>query len=263
MLDPKITFLIAAIVRPFLGASRKFGEWLPLWVPRQPATSPRSPRHYPGLFADESPAAVAQDRRPADPARRVLHAAARGKRLDLASLSSDPRAHRAAGVASEMIGRTVPQHFESMRTGVSPWAGCASGLASTEAQSGRWRLEDGPYHGSRSVRIGSETVSAGSAGRNAGCRSAKSQIPANIGPRRSYEATGDDSSDSGVSGSRRAPRPVIVLVHGAFADASGWSRVIPILQRDGYFVTAVQIPLTSLSDDIETAKRVVDSQKGP
>ena len=29
MLDPKITFLIAAIVRPFLGASRKFGEWLP------------------------------------------------------------------------------------------------------------------------------------------------------------------------------------------------------------------------------------------
>jgi pimeloyl-ACP methyl ester carboxylesterase len=59
------------------------------------------------------------------------------------------------------------------------------------------------------------------------------------------------------------PRPVIVLVHGAFADASGWSRVIPILQRDGYFVTAVQIPLTSLSDDIATAKRVVDSQKGP
>jgi len=43
------------------------------------------------------------------------------------------------------------------------------------------------------------------------------------------------------------PRPAIVLVHGAFADASGWSRVIPILQRDGYFVTAVQIPLTSLS----------------
>ena len=38
------------------------------------------------------------------------------------------------------------------------------------------------------------------------------------------------------------PRPAIVLVHGAFADASGWSRVIPILQRDGYFVTAVQIP---------------------
>jgi len=60
-----------------------------------------------------------------------------------------------------------------------------------------------------------------------------------------------------------SPKPAIVLVHGAFADASGWSRVIPILERDGYFVTAVQIPLTSLSDDIATAKRVVDSQKGP
>ena len=60
-----------------------------------------------------------------------------------------------------------------------------------------------------------------------------------------------------------SPKPAIVLVHGAFADASGWSRVIPILERDGYFVTAVQIPLTSLSDDIATAKRVVDAQKGP
>src|SRR5262245_58722085 len=60
-----------------------------------------------------------------------------------------------------------------------------------------------------------------------------------------------------------SPKPAIVLVHGAFADASGWSRIIPILERDGYFVTAVQIPLTSLSDDVATAKRVVDSQKGP
>jgi pimeloyl-ACP methyl ester carboxylesterase len=61
----------------------------------------------------------------------------------------------------------------------------------------------------------------------------------------------------------QSPKPAIVLVHGAFADASGWSRVIPILERDGYFVTAVQIPLTSLSDDIATAKRVVDAQKSP
>jgi len=55
----------------------------------------------------------------------------------------------------------------------------------------------------------------------------------------------------------------IVLVHGAFADASGWSNVIPILERDGYYVTAVQIPLTSLADDIATTKRVLDAQKGP
>ena len=59
------------------------------------------------------------------------------------------------------------------------------------------------------------------------------------------------------------PKPSIVLVHGAFADASGWSKVIPILERDGYYVTAVQIPLTSLADDVATTKRVLDAQKDP
>src|SRR5262252_5370994 len=68
---------------------------------------------------------------------------------------------------------------------------------------------------------------------------------------------------SAVAAAQQTPQKTVVLVHGAFADGSGWSRVIPILERDGYFVTAVQIPLTSLSDDIATAKRVVDSQKGP
>lgn len=59
------------------------------------------------------------------------------------------------------------------------------------------------------------------------------------------------------------PKPSIVLVHGAFADASSWAKVIPILERDGYEVTAVQIPLTALADDIATAKRVIEAQKGP
>src|SRR5215471_9322592 len=68
---------------------------------------------------------------------------------------------------------------------------------------------------------------------------------------------------SAVAAAQQTPQKTVVLVHGAFADGSGWSRVIPILERDGYFVTAVQIPLTSLSDDVATAKRVVDSQKGP
>ena len=58
-------------------------------------------------------------------------------------------------------------------------------------------------------------------------------------------------------------KPTIVLVHGAFADASGWSKVISILQRDGYNVIAVQNPLTSLAADIETTKRVIDAQTGP
>ena len=68
---------------------------------------------------------------------------------------------------------------------------------------------------------------------------------------------------SAAAAAQQTPQKTVVLVHGAFADASGWSRIIPILERDGYFVTAVQIPLTSLSDDIATAKRAVDSQKGP
>src|SRR5712691_8201183 len=57
-------------------------------------------------------------------------------------------------------------------------------------------------------------------------------------------------------------KPAIVLVHGAFADGSGWQRVIPLLERDGYTVTAVQNPLTSFVDDVATTKRVIDAQKG-
>ena len=53
----------------------------------------------------------------------------------------------------------------------------------------------------------------------------------------------------------------IVLVHGAFADGSSWSKVIPILERDGYTVIAVQNPLKSLPDDVATTKRVIDAQK--
>ena len=58
-------------------------------------------------------------------------------------------------------------------------------------------------------------------------------------------------------------RPAIVLVHGAFADASGWAEVIRALQARGYDVTAVQNPLSSYADDVATTKRVIDAQKGP
>ena len=60
-----------------------------------------------------------------------------------------------------------------------------------------------------------------------------------------------------------AAKPTIVLVHGAFADGSSWSKVIPILQRDGYNVIAVQNPLTSLDADVETTKRALAMQTGP
>jgi pimeloyl-ACP methyl ester carboxylesterase len=66
-------------------------------------------------------------------------------------------------------------------------------------------------------------------------------------------------------GSANAQQPVknIVLVHGAFADGSSWSRVIPLLQAKGYHVTAVQIPLTSLADDAAATQRAIDRQDGP
>ena len=55
----------------------------------------------------------------------------------------------------------------------------------------------------------------------------------------------------------------IVLVHGAFADGSGWQGVADILGKDGYAVSVVQEPLTSLADDVAATKRVLDLQAGP
>ncbi len=54
----------------------------------------------------------------------------------------------------------------------------------------------------------------------------------------------------------------IVLVHGAFADGSSWSDIIPLLEAKGYHVTAVQNPLTSLADDVAATRRVLERQKG-
>jgi pimeloyl-ACP methyl ester carboxylesterase len=55
----------------------------------------------------------------------------------------------------------------------------------------------------------------------------------------------------------------IVLVHGAFADGTSWSKVIPLLESKGYNVVAVQNPLTSLADDVAAAKRIIALQDGP
>jgi len=49
----------------------------------------------------------------------------------------------------------------------------------------------------------------------------------------------------------------IVLVHGAWADGSSWSGVIPLLEADGYHVVAVQLPLTSLTDDDAVTQRAI------
>ena len=68
---------------------------------------------------------------------------------------------------------------------------------------------------------------------------------------------------SAVASARAEPVKNIVLVHGAFADGSGWQRVADILGKDGYKVSVVQEPLTSLADDVAATKRVLDLQQGP
>jgi pimeloyl-ACP methyl ester carboxylesterase len=54
----------------------------------------------------------------------------------------------------------------------------------------------------------------------------------------------------------------IVLVHGAWADGSGWKGVYDILVKDGYNVTIVQEPETSFLDDVAATKRILAQQRG-
>lgn len=62
---------------------------------------------------------------------------------------------------------------------------------------------------------------------------------------------------------QNGPVKNIVLVHGAFADGSGWKAVYDILTKKGYHVSIVQNPLTSLKADVDAANSVIDAQDGP
>jgi len=55
----------------------------------------------------------------------------------------------------------------------------------------------------------------------------------------------------------------VVLVHGAFADGSGWRAVADILEHDGYSVSVVQEPETSLADDAAATKRIIQTVNAP
>ena len=55
----------------------------------------------------------------------------------------------------------------------------------------------------------------------------------------------------------------IVLVHGAWVDASGWKPLYEILTKQGFHVTVVQEPETSFADDVTATKRILDLQDGP
>jgi pimeloyl-ACP methyl ester carboxylesterase len=55
----------------------------------------------------------------------------------------------------------------------------------------------------------------------------------------------------------------VLLVHGAWADGSCWSKVLLLLKAKGYNATAAQIPLTSLADDIAVTQRLLSTQSEP
>src|SRR5271157_5904293 len=55
----------------------------------------------------------------------------------------------------------------------------------------------------------------------------------------------------------------VVLVHGAFADGSGWDAVAKILEKDGYTVSVAQPPETSYADDQKYTKAAIDAMGGP
>jgi pimeloyl-ACP methyl ester carboxylesterase len=58
-------------------------------------------------------------------------------------------------------------------------------------------------------------------------------------------------------------RPTVILVHGAWADGSSWSKVIPLLKAKGFAVVAVQLPLSSFAEDVAVVKRAIALETGP
>ncbi len=55
----------------------------------------------------------------------------------------------------------------------------------------------------------------------------------------------------------------VVLVHGAWADGSSWSKLITLLQAKGLHAVAVQNPLSSIADDVASTNRIINAQDGP
>ena len=55
----------------------------------------------------------------------------------------------------------------------------------------------------------------------------------------------------------------VLLIHGGFVDGSGWQGVYGLLKKDGYNVSIVQNPTTSLADDVAVTRRMLAAQDGP
>jgi pimeloyl-ACP methyl ester carboxylesterase len=76
-------------------------------------------------------------------------------------------------------------------------------------------------------------------------------------------AVGTLQSASAEPASKAAAIKNVVLVHGAFADGSGWKAVAEILEKDGYTVSVAQPPETSYADDQKYTKAAIDAMGGP
>jgi len=66
-----------------------------------------------------------------------------------------------------------------------------------------------------------------------------------------------------AQGSSTGAAKNVVLVHGAFADDSSWSKIVPLLKAKGFRVTTAGNPLTSFADDVAATKRAIAEQDGP
>jgi len=86
-------------------------------------------------------------------------------------------------------------------------------------------------------------------------------ILATVAAAAALNSTADAQSPTAAAGGNQAKN--VVLVHGAFADGSGWRGVYDELTKRGFRVTIVQNPLTSLADDVAATQAALERQNGP
>jgi pimeloyl-ACP methyl ester carboxylesterase len=71
------------------------------------------------------------------------------------------------------------------------------------------------------------------------------------------------ATKAGAQAPTTAGVKTVILVHGAWADGSSWSKIIPLLEAKGLHVVAVQIPLTSFAEDVAATQRAIALEDGP
>jgi pimeloyl-ACP methyl ester carboxylesterase len=78
-----------------------------------------------------------------------------------------------------------------------------------------------------------------------------------------FRVRGADKEETAMTDNARTASAAVVLVHGGFVDGSGWEEVYKLLKKDGYDVSVVQNPTTSLADDVAATQRILAAQNAP